>query len=73
MNECSDSVIYFIIYIAERHMPHSVSTTDSPSFFQLILFLAAAAASPQDLSPADAIFLVMNPGLGCGSRLRPPS
>ena len=54
-------------------MPHSVSTTDSPSFFQLILFLAAAAASPQDLSPADAIFLVMNPGLGCGSRLRPPS
>ena len=54
-------------------MPHSVSTTDSPSFFQLILFLAAAAASPQDLSPADGIFLVMNPGLGCGSRLRPPS
>ena len=38
-------------------MPHSVSTTDSPSFFQLVLFLAAAAASPQDLSPADAIFL----------------
>ena len=54
-------------------MPHSVSTTDSPSFFQLILFLAAVAASPQDLSPADAIFLVMNPGLGCGSRLRPSS
>jgi len=38
-------------------VPHSVSTTDSPSFFQLVLFLAAAAASPQDLSPADAIFL----------------
>jgi len=54
-------------------MPQSVSTTDSPSFFQLVLFLAAAAASPQDLSPADAIFLIMNPGLGCGSRLRPPS
>jgi len=54
-------------------VPHSVSTTDSPRFFQLVLFLAAAAASPQDLSPADAIFLVMNPGLGCGSRLRPPS
>ena len=61
------------IYFAEWHMPHSVSTTDSPSFFQLVLFLAAAAASPQDLSPADAIFLVMNPGLGCGSRLHPPS
>jgi len=46
-------------------MPHSVSTTDSPSFFQLVLFLAAAVASPQDLNPADAIFLVMNPGLLC--------
>jgi len=47
------------------HMPHSVSTTDSPSFFQLVLFLAAAAASPQDLSPADAIFLVWAAVLAC--------
>ena len=52
---------------------HIASPQQTPSFFQLVLFLAAAAASPQDLSPADAIFLVMNPGLGCGSRLRPPS
>jgi len=53
---------------------HIVSLQQTlPAFFQLVLFLAAAAASSEDLSPADAIFLVMNPGLGCGSRLRPPS
>ena len=65
--------LIIIIYLL-NDMCHIASPQQTlPAFFQLVLFLAAATASPQDLSPADAIFLVINPGLGCGSCLRPPS
>ena len=64
---------YLLLLFLLNDMCHIAPPQQTPSFFQLILFLAAAAASPQDLSPADAIFLVMNPGLGCGSHLRTPS
>jgi len=63
-----------IIIILLNDMCHIASPQQTlPAFSSWFCSLTAAAASPQDLSQADAIFLVMNPGLGCGSRLRPPS
>ena len=52
----SVSVAYLLMLLSD--VCHIASPQQTlPAFFQLVLFVAAAAASPQDFSPADAIFL----------------